>query len=105
VRATGLYRFHMTKIFISYHRQDTLGIEGRIFDRLTAKFGGERVFMDIGSIPFGVDFHGWLDDEVGRAAVALAHPSGLEEDGVAPGFRRRAGHGGCPGGGIHDGLA
>ncbi len=62
----------MTKIFISYRRQDTLAIAGRIFDRLTAKFGADRVFMDIDSIPYGVDFHGWLDGEVSRAAVVLA---------------------------------
>jgi hypothetical protein len=28
--------------------------------------------MDIDSIPFGVDFHDWLDKEVGRASILLA---------------------------------
>lgn len=62
----------MTRIFISYRRQDTLAIAGRIFDRLEAKFGSNGVFMDIDSIPPGVDFHGWLDDEVSQASVVLA---------------------------------
>lgn len=62
----------MTKIFISYRRQDTLPIAGRIYDRLSSKFGAERVFMDIDSIPFGVDFHGWLDGEVSKASIVLA---------------------------------
>jgi WD40 repeat protein len=62
----------MTKIFISYRRQDTKAIAGRIFDRLEAKFGRDAVFMDIDSIPPGVDFHDWLNDHVAQAAVVLA---------------------------------
>ncbi|MEJ2116805.1 MAG: toll/interleukin-1 receptor domain-containing protein, partial [Alphaproteobacteria bacterium] len=62
----------MTKIFISYRRQDTLPIAGRIYDRLSGKFGAERVFMDIDSIPYGVDFQGWLDGEVSKASIVLA---------------------------------
>lgn len=30
---------------------------GRIFDRLSQEFGPDRVFMDIDSMPAGVDFH------------------------------------------------
>lgn len=62
----------MTKIFISYRRQDTKAIAGRIFDRLEAKFGRGGVFMDIDSIPPGVDFHDWLNDQVSRAEIVLA---------------------------------
>ncbi|HKJ61572.1 MAG TPA: toll/interleukin-1 receptor domain-containing protein, partial [Hyphomicrobiales bacterium] len=62
----------MTKIFISYRRQDTRQIAGRIFDRLEAKFGRDHVFMDIDSIPFGVDFHEFLSKQVGRAETVLA---------------------------------
>jgi hypothetical protein len=62
----------MTKIFISYRRQDTKAIAGRIFDRLEAKFGRDGVFMDIDSIPFGVDFHDFLSEQVSRAEIVLA---------------------------------
>jgi len=62
----------MTRIFISYRRQDTRQIAGRIFDRLEAHFGRDHVFMDIDSIPFGVDFHDYLDEQVARAETVLA---------------------------------
>lgn len=61
----------MTKIFISYRRQDTKLIVGRIFDRLKEKFGSDGVFMDIDKIPFGVDFREHLDREVGQADAVL----------------------------------
>jgi hypothetical protein len=35
----------MPGIFISYRREDSAGHAGRLFDRLGAKFGRERVFM------------------------------------------------------------
>jgi hypothetical protein len=62
----------MTRIFISYRRQDTRQIAGRVFDRLEAHFGRDHVFMDIDSIPFGVDFHDYLDEQVARAETVLA---------------------------------
>ncbi len=62
----------MTKIFISYRRQDSKAIAGRIFDRLEARFGRDAVFMDIDSIPPGVDFHDWLSETVAKASVLLA---------------------------------
>ncbi len=61
----------MSKIFISYRRQDFKAIAGRIFDRLEAKFGRDAVFMDIDSIPPGEDFHDWLSEHVSKAAVML----------------------------------
>lgn len=44
-------------IILSYRRQDSAGVTGRIFDRLSQEFGPDRVFMDIDSMPAGVDFH------------------------------------------------
>jgi hypothetical protein len=35
-------------------------VTGRIFDRLVQEFGTDRVFMDIDSMPAGVDFHDHL---------------------------------------------
>lgn len=44
-------------IILSYRREDSAGVTGRIFDRLLQEFGSDRVFMDIDSMPAGVDFH------------------------------------------------
>jgi hypothetical protein len=37
----------MAGIFISYRREDAAAQAGRLYDRLTAHFGQDRVFMDI----------------------------------------------------------
>jgi hypothetical protein len=47
-------------IILSYRREDSAGVTGRIFDRLAQEFGTDRVFMDIDSMPAGVDFHDHL---------------------------------------------
>jgi formylglycine-generating enzyme required for sulfatase activity len=62
----------MAEVFISYRRQDAKAIAGRIFDRLEARFGRDAVFMDIDSIPPGVDFPEWLSENVAQASVVLA---------------------------------
>jgi hypothetical protein len=49
-------------IILSYRREDSAGVTGRIFDRLTQEFGTDRVFMDIDSMPAGVDFHDHLQE-------------------------------------------
>ena len=43
-------------IFISYRRDDTSGHAGRLFDRLSAHFGDEQIFMDIDHIEPGENF-------------------------------------------------
>src|SRR5262252_2244864 len=46
----------MNGIFISYRRDDAAGYAGRLYDRLAAHFGTDRVFMDVQGIEPGVDF-------------------------------------------------
>ena len=46
----------MSKIVISYRRADAAGTAGRMFDRLESHFGSGHVFMDIDSIPAGINF-------------------------------------------------
>ena len=41
----------MPKIFLSYRRQDSAGVAGRIYDRLRQHFGDDAIFMDIDNIP------------------------------------------------------
>ena len=41
---------------ISYRREDSAAITGRIYDRLRGEFGRDRIFMDLDSITIGMDF-------------------------------------------------
>jgi len=51
-------------IFISYRRDDSADVTGRIYDRLTEHFGKGRVFKDVDSIPLGVNFKQHLENAV-----------------------------------------
>ncbi len=62
----------MPKIFISYRRVDTEHITGRIHDRLAPHFGRDNVFMDIDTIPFGVDFRQHLSSAFVVTAYELS---------------------------------
>jgi Domain of unknown function (DUF4190)/TIR domain len=59
-------------VIISYRRDDTGAITGRICDRLRARFGAERVYMDIDSNPIGVDYRAHIDDSLKRCDMLLA---------------------------------
>ncbi|MGO9917809.1 MAG: TIR domain-containing protein, partial [Isosphaeraceae bacterium] len=59
-------------IFISYRRADSSQAAGRLYERLSRELGGEHVFRDVDSIPFGVDFRRVLQEEVARCDVFLA---------------------------------
>jgi hypothetical protein len=62
----------MTRIFISYRRADSQTITGRIYDRLLQAFGGpQAVFKDVDSIPVGVDFKAYLDQQIARSDAVL----------------------------------
>jgi uncharacterized cupin superfamily protein len=41
------------KAFINYRREDTAPYAGRLYDRLTAHFGEDQVFIDIDQIEPG----------------------------------------------------
>jgi len=59
-------------IFVSYRRQDSADVTGRIYDRLIQCFGKEQIFKDVDSIPLGVDFREHLGGVVGKCDVLLA---------------------------------
>ena len=59
------------KIFISYRRDDSAGYAGRLFDHLSARFGGENIFMDIDTIEPGEDFRKVVNNAVGTCDVVL----------------------------------
>ncbi len=62
----------MPGMFISYRRDDSGVQSPRLYDRLIAHFGCDSVFMDVDTIPFGVDFRDHLEDAVSRCDVLLA---------------------------------
>jgi hypothetical protein len=51
----------VTKIFISYRREDSAYATGFIRDQLVAALPGSEVFFDVDSIPYGVDFRAHLE--------------------------------------------
>ena len=59
-------------IFISYRRDDSAEVTGRIYDTLTQHFGKEAIFKDVDSIPYGVDFRKHLKDVVGSCGALIA---------------------------------
>ena len=61
----------MSKIFLSYRRQDSAGISGRIYDRLVKRFGAKAIFMDIDSVPSGVDFRSHVRSALTECEVML----------------------------------
>ncbi len=62
----------MPTIVISYRREDSKWIAGRIYDRLEGHFGKGNVFMDIDSIPFGLDFRDHIRTTLDRCDVLVA---------------------------------
>ena len=61
----------MTKIFISYRRDDSQYVTDNIFEHMARHFGKENVFLDVGNIPFGVDFRTYLNEQVSAHDVIL----------------------------------
>lgn len=62
----------MDGIFISYRRDDSAGYAGRLYDRLAAHFGAERVFMDVEGIEPGLDFVVAIEEAVASCRVLIA---------------------------------
>ena len=62
----------VSKIVISYRRDDSEAVTGRIFDRLTQTFGKETVFRDIDSIPVGIDFRDHIGSVLRQSDLLVA---------------------------------
>jgi len=59
-------------VFISYRREDSADITGRIYDRLVQHFSKEIVFKDVDSIPLGIDFRRHIEGALGQCKVLVA---------------------------------
>jgi len=62
----------MPGVFISYRREDSAAYAGRLYDHLAARFGADRVFMDIDTIRPGDDFVKVISDKVAACEVLIA---------------------------------
>ncbi len=62
----------MAKIFLSYRREDSASVVGRISDRLRVPFGPDSVFFDVDSVPLGVDFPEYIESVLSHCDVFLA---------------------------------
>ena len=62
----------MAKIFLSYRREDSAGVAGRIYDRLRGYFGPDAVFFNVDSVPLGVDFQEYIESLLSHCGVFLA---------------------------------
>ena len=61
----------MSKIFVSYRREDSADMTGRLCDRLAERFGAQTIFKDVDSIPIGSDFRAVLREAVENSNVIL----------------------------------
>jgi hypothetical protein len=59
-------------VFISYRRQESSGLAGRLYDWLAARLGDDQVFMDVDRIGLGVDFADAIARAVSTCDVLLA---------------------------------
>lgn len=62
----------MLRIFVSYRRDDADLFAGRLCDRLQSEYGRENVFIDVDSIPLGVDFRQKITDAIRSCDCLLA---------------------------------
>ncbi len=58
------------KVFISYRRHETPAYAGRLYDTMVARFGEDRVFMDVELAP-GVDFEQQITEAISGCVVLL----------------------------------
>jgi hypothetical protein len=77
------------RIFLNYRREDTRGYAGRLYDRLSHRFGEDQILRDIDAIPPGIDYVEQIDRLVRQCdlMLVLMGESWLSVQG--PGGRRR----------------
>ncbi len=61
----------MSRIFISYRRDDSGAACGRIYEHLRNHFGRDNVFKDVDDIPYGTRFPDYLAQQLADCRVEL----------------------------------
>jgi hypothetical protein len=59
------------KIFLSYRREDSSHAAARINERLVDRFGEDRIFYDVDTIPSGADFRRFITSKLQECGVCL----------------------------------
>lgn len=62
----------MSRVFVSYRRDDAANDAGRLAEHLRAYFGAHNVFIDVDTIEYGDDFVDKIQREVGSSDILLA---------------------------------
>ncbi|HVO91235.1 MAG TPA: toll/interleukin-1 receptor domain-containing protein [Terriglobales bacterium] len=62
----------MAGIFVSYRREDSRDVAGRLVDRLRQDYSEEQLFLDIDGIPAGTNFDTVLMERLKVCDVLLA---------------------------------
>jgi hypothetical protein len=62
----------MSTVFISYRRDDSQDVTGRLHDHLVTRFGREIVFKDVDAISLGADFRDAIKQAIDSSDVLLA---------------------------------
>lgn len=62
----------MAGIFVSYRRDDSRDVAGRLVDRLRQIYSEDQLFLDIDGIPAGTNFEAVLDERLKACDVLLA---------------------------------
>jgi len=62
----------MSKIFISYRRDDSAGYAHAIYRELVQHFPKDRLFMDVDTVEPGVDFVHAIEKAVDECGVLVA---------------------------------
>jgi len=61
----------MASLFLSYRREDSQEVVGRMYDRLKSHFPVERIFRDLDSVPVGNPFREVIRDALVNSKVAF----------------------------------
>jgi TIR domain len=61
----------MSRVFISYRRQDSAPWSGKLFDSLAGRYGVDNVYLDIATIAPGMDFVAHVEAALSRSDVVL----------------------------------
>jgi hypothetical protein len=62
----------MPRVFISYRREDCAAVAGRLYDRLSQRFGAVNVFRDTDAIDAGAQFAGVIAERIKTCDALVA---------------------------------
>jgi len=77
------------RIFLNYRREDTRGYAGRLYDRLSDRFGEDQILRDVDAIPPGIDYIDQIDRLVRQCDLMLVLIGETWLSMKGPGGRRR----------------